>query len=75
MADACRELIPGDLVEAFFNNTLVHRGPVIGTAPESGLVRILDTLTGGRPVLDLGELEIVRIPARHREVRVRGQRP
>ncbi|WP_240685063.1 hypothetical protein [Arthrobacter nitrophenolicus] len=45
------------------------------TAPDHGLVWILDTLTGDRRLLDLAELEIVRIPPRYREVRVAAPRP
>jgi hypothetical protein len=65
-----QELVPGDAIEAFFRSTLVHRGPVTGTAPDHGLFWILDTLTGSRRLLDMSELEIVRLPAHHREVRV-----
>jgi hypothetical protein len=73
--DFCRELASGDAVEAYYKNTLVHRGPVTGTAPDQGLVWILDTLTGDMRLLDLAELEIVRIPPRYREVRVEAPRP
>ena len=65
-----QELVPGDAIEAFFRSTLVHRGPVTGTAPDHGLLWILDTLTGSRRLLDMSELEIVRLPAHHREIRV-----
>lgn len=65
-----QELVPGDAVEAFFRSTLVHRGPVSDTAPDHGLFWILDTLTGSRRLLDMSELEIVRLPAHYREVRV-----
>ncbi len=73
--DFCRELTSGDAIEAYYKNTLVHRGPVTDTAPDYGLVWILDTLTGDRRLLDLAELEIVRIPPRYREVRVGAPRP
>lgn len=65
--DSCQDLVPGDAVEAFYNSNLVHRGPVTDTAPELGLFWILDTLTGGRRLLDMSELEIVRLPARYRD--------
>lgn len=65
---SCSELVPGDAIEAFFKSTLVHRGPVTDTAPDQGLFWILDTLTGGRRLVDMAELEIVRLPARYREV-------
>ena len=73
--DFCRGLASGDVIEAYYRNTLVHRGPVVDTAPDHGLVWILDTLTGDRRLLDLAELEVVRIPPRYREVRVAAPRP
>lgn len=66
----CDELSPGDAIEAFYRSTLVHRGPVTDIAPDQGLFWILDTLTGSRRLLDSSELEIVRLPARYREVLV-----
>ncbi|MHC6594365.1 hypothetical protein [Arthrobacter sp. C152] len=60
---------PGDAVEAFHRGFLVHRGPVAEPGPEPGQFWILDTLTGRRQFLDSSELEIVRLPARYREVR------
>lgn len=65
-----QELVPGDAIEAFLRSTLVHRGPVTDIAPDHGLFWILDTLTGSRRLLDMSELEIVRLPAHYREVRV-----
>ncbi|MDQ0673109.1 hypothetical protein QFZ36_000670 [Pseudarthrobacter siccitolerans] len=67
---SCDELSPGDAIEAFYGNTLVHRGPVSEIAPQHGLFWILDTLTGSRRLLDSSELEIVRLPAHYREVLV-----
>jgi len=72
---SCQELVPGDAVEAFYGSNLVHRGPVTDTAPEHGLLWILDTLTGTRRLLDTSELEIVRLPAQCREVLVDAPRP
>lgn len=69
-----RELLPGDAIEAFYNGTLVHRGPVTGTAPEHGLVWILDTLSGAECFIDLSEVEIVRLAPHFREVQVGGTR-
>lgn len=72
---SCQELRPGDAIEAFYKSNLVHRGPVTDTAPELGLFWILDTLTGGRRLLDMSELEIVRLPAHYRDAsRAHGQR-
>ena len=68
---SCHELHPGDAVEAFYKSNLVHRGPVTDTAPDLGLFWILDTLTGGRRLLDMSELEIVRLPAHYRDVSAR----
>lgn len=67
---SCNELAPGDAIEAFYKNTLVHRGPVTNVAPDLGLFWILDTLTGSRRVLDISELSVVRLPAHYREVLV-----
>ena len=64
---SCQELSPGDAIEAFYKSSLVHRGPVTDTAPELGLFWILDTLTGGRRLLDMSELEIVRLPTHYRD--------
>ena len=69
--DSCDELSPGDSIEAFYGSTLVHRGPITHIAPAQGLFWILDTLTGSRRLLDISELEIVRLPAHYREVLVR----
>lgn len=68
---SCYELMPGDVIEAFHKSNLVHRGPVTDTAPELGLFWILDTLMGGRRLLDMSELEIVRWPAHHRDLSAR----
>lgn len=57
-----RELASGDGIEAFYGDTLMHRGPVTETAPDYGLFWILDTLTGSRCRIDIFELDIVRIP-------------
>lgn len=74
-ARCCRALEPGDAIDVFYKGSLVHRGPVLGTAPGGGLVLMLDILTGDRRLLDLPELEIVRLAPRYREVRVRGRMP
>lgn len=57
------ELVPGDAIEAFCKDIMVHRGPVTDTLPECGLIWILDTLTGDRRLLDIAEFHILRIPA------------
>lgn len=72
---SCDELAPGDAIEAFSKNTLVHRGPVTEIAPNHGLFWILDTLTGSRRLLDISEFSIVRVPAHHREVQLSAPRP
>lgn len=72
---SCDELAAGDAVEAFYKDTLVHRGPVTDVAPERGLFWILDTLTGSRRLLDVSEFEIVRLPAQYREVLLTAPRP
>jgi hypothetical protein len=72
--DTCDELSPGDSIEAFYRSTLVHRGPITEIAPAQGLFWILDTLTGSRRLLDISELEIVRLPVHYREVLVGSSR-
>jgi hypothetical protein len=72
---SCDELVPGDAVEAFIENALVHRGPVTEIAPDQGLFWILDTLTGSRRLLDTAEFSIVRLPAHYREVLLTAPRP
>ena len=72
---SCDQLAPGDAIEAFYKNTMVHRGPVTEIAPEQGLFWILDTLTGSRRLLDIAEFEIVRLPAHFREVLLTAPRP
>ena len=56
----CADLLPGDEISATFKGTLVHRGRVTETAPDHGLFWIMDDLTGGRRLLDMAELQIMR---------------
>ncbi|MDQ1594507.1 MAG: hypothetical protein QOH40_1063 [Arthrobacter pascens] len=56
-------LSPGDVVEARRGGRLLHRGTVTDVAHNQGLLWIMDTLTGGRRLLDHSELEITRAPA------------
>ena len=60
---SCYELGSGDAVEAFHEDMLIYRGPVTEVVPDHGLFWILDTLTGGRRLVDMSELEVVRIPS------------
>lgn len=55
-------LVPGDVVEARRGGRLLHRGAVTDVAPHQGLLWIMDTLTGGRRLLDRSEVEISRVP-------------
>lgn len=57
----CHELASGDAVEAFYNNVLVHRGPVLDVIPECELLWILDTVTGCCRLLETSDLEIIRL--------------
>lgn len=61
---SCLDLNPGDVIEGRYKGNLVHRGPVTERAPDHGLFWIVDSLTGGRRLLDMAELEIVRVHAR-----------
>jgi hypothetical protein len=56
----CRKLAAGDLIAALYKGSLVHRGRVAERVPEHGLFWIMDELTGGRRLMDMAELEIVR---------------
>lgn len=67
---SCSELAPGDAIEVFYKSSLVHLGPVTEIVPGHGVFWILDTLTGRRCLLELSEIEIVRLPAHYREVAV-----
>ena len=71
VAGSCHGLRPGDAVEVFQRSRLVHRGAITEIVPELGQLWILDTLSGGRHLLDIAELEIVRLPPRYREVLTR----
>lgn len=57
------ELTSGDCVEAYYKGTLVHRGEVTEIAPNHELFWMMDVLTGGRRLVDVAELEIVRVEA------------
>lgn len=58
---SCVELSVGDDIDARYKGALVHRGRVTEMAPDHGLFWIMDDLTGGRRLLDMAELEIVRV--------------
>jgi hypothetical protein len=58
---SCHELDAGDFIVARYKGSLVHRGSVTERVPEHGLFWILDELTGGRRLLDMADLEIVRV--------------
>lgn len=61
---SCQELSAGDEIHARHKGMLVHRGQVTEVVPDHGLFWIMDELTGGRRLLDMAELEIVRLSAR-----------
>ncbi|CAN7239434.1 hypothetical protein LJR013_000935 [Pseudarthrobacter oxydans] len=63
VAGSCHEPVLGDAVEAYSDEGLVHRGPVVDAIPDCGLLWILDTLTGSWQLIDMSELHVVRIPA------------
>jgi hypothetical protein len=58
---SCVELTVGDDIDARYKGALVHRGRVMEMAPEHGLFWVMDDLTGGRRLLDMADLEIVRV--------------
>lgn len=56
------DLSIGDSIEAWHNGRLYHRGTVIRTVAATELFWIRDAVTGGRRLLDMEALEIVRVP-------------
>jgi hypothetical protein len=59
---ASADLSAGEEIEAWHDGRIFHRGKVTDLAPDRGLFWIMDTLTGGRKLLDMAEFEIVRVP-------------
>lgn len=55
------DLSPGDIVEARRGERLLHRGRVTDVAAHQGLLWIMDTVSGGRRLLDNSEMEITRV--------------
>ena len=51
----------GDLIEAAYKGTVVHRGQVTDIAPSHELFWITDYLSGSRRLLDVTEFEITRL--------------
>ena len=64
VVSSCHDLTAGNEIEARHKGALVHRGRVMERAPDHGLFWIMDDLTGGRRLLDMAELEIVRVQRR-----------
>ncbi|QCO98581.1 hypothetical protein FCN77_13835 [Arthrobacter sp. 24S4-2] len=60
---SCHELTAGDEIVARSMGSLVHRGRVAERVPDHGLFWIMDELSGGRRLLDMSDLEIVRVPS------------
>lgn len=58
----CSELSPGDRIEAWREDRVIHRGRVLAVIPEMGLFWILDSRTGTRQLLDLRQLRVLRCP-------------
>jgi hypothetical protein len=58
------ELSAGEEIEAWRSGRIFHRGNVTDPVPDLGLFWIMDPLTGGRKLLDMAEVEIVRVPLR-----------
>ncbi|MET4093291.1 hypothetical protein [Arthrobacter sp. UYCu712] len=69
----CHDLASGDLIAARYGAALVHQGRVTERIPEHGLFWIMDELTGGRRLLDMADLEIVRVPRAGIATEVPGQ--
>lgn len=60
VVETCHDLAAGDVITARRKGYVVHRGRVTERAPEHGLFWIMDELIGGRRLLDMADLEIVR---------------
>ena len=59
----CRNLSPGDMIEASYNGQLYYVGTVTETVPVLGMFWILEARTGTRKLLDPLALHVVRRPA------------
>jgi hypothetical protein len=60
---AIEDVNPGDTIEAGRDGHVVHRGTVTDVAPHLGLLWIMDSLTGGRRLVDTAELSISHAPS------------
>ena len=72
---SCEELSVGDLIEAWHNGKLFHRGQVIRTVAATDLFWILDERTGTRRLIDAEVLVIRRVAvpaAKHASAAKRG---
>lgn len=58
---AYTDLSAGDEIEAWYGGRLSHRGPITVLAPAGGMFWITDHCGGGRKMLDLEDLLIVRV--------------
>lgn len=58
---SCLGLLAGDEITARHMGTLLHRGRVTDIAPDQGFFWIMDDLSGGRRLLDLSEVQVMRI--------------
>ena len=61
---ACSELSPGDRVEAWREDRVIHRGRVLAVIPAMELFWILDSRTGTRQLLDFEQLRVLHCPVR-----------
>jgi hypothetical protein len=57
---SCLELSSGDYIEARYQGRLTHRGRVAEVATTQEVFWIVDDLVGGRRLLDLSDVEIVK---------------
>lgn len=56
----CRELSPGDVIEARYNGLVYYSGKVTETVPVLGMFWILESRTGTRKLIDPVAYEVVR---------------
>ena len=57
-----RDLLVGDMIEAWHDGRRYNRGKVLQTVPSMGMFWILDTGSGTRKLVDFDALLIRRIP-------------
>lgn len=58
--NSCADLSPGDEIAGTHRGALVHRWRVTDIASDHGMFWIMDDLNGGRRLVDLAEVQVMR---------------